>query len=334
MSPFWDEVRPASRQSIDLPVCQEADGRWLNLAVLIVRGCSPGPTLLLLGSVHGDEYEGPAAIWDTYRQADPAALRGTLVLLPVANPPAYQAGQRVNPADPKDLARTFPGSSNGTVTERIAAVIQESLVAHADLLCDLHSAGRLYRIDPWAGYALVSDSKRLDQQRRVARILGYPTVWGSPLLPGRSLWAADRCGVPAIYVEAPGEGRCRPEDVERNRRAIAQILRFLGMVDEPPLNLAPQRFIEDAQPGGGYLQVQIVSRSGGYFHAQVEVGAGVEQGQVLGEIWDPAGRILERIEAPHAGRLMFLRTFPVVAPGDALAYVLPLAGAGKSGSIP
>lgn len=318
----WHDVPAGAKQAVPLAVCRRGDGGELSLTLLVARGAKQGSTLLLISAVHGDEYEGPAALWQTFEHIDPARLAGTLVLLPVTNPPAYEAGLRVNPADPKDLARTFPGSPRGTVTEQIAHLMRHAVIPHADLMCDFHSAGRYYRIDPWAGYGLVSDAALLERQRQAARAVGYPLIWGTPLYPGRTLSAAFECKVPALYVEAPGEGRAHPDDVTRNVRAARQLLRLLRMIDEPLEDIPAELVVEDNRPDTGYLQIQTVTRHGGYFQPAVRLAEHVAAGQPLGSVLDVAGRTLEDITAPCTGRVVFLRTFPVVAPGDSLGTVM------------
>ena len=136
--------------------------------------------------------------------------------------------------------------------------------------------------------------------------------------------AASDCGKPAIYVEAPGEGRTRPADVARNVRAARQLLRLMRLVDEPLEPLKPEIFVEDSQSNAGYLQVQIVPRHGGFFQPCVTLGDLVQAGQPWGHILDTVGRTVETILAPCAGRAVFLRTFPVVNPGDSLGTVMEI----------
>ena len=320
----WDCLSRGVKGAGRLAVCRLGAGSELALPLLVARGAEDGPKLLLLGAVHGDEYEGPLALWDEFASLDPAALRGTVVMAPVVNPLAYAAGSRVDPADPKDLARVFPGSADGSTTQRIAHVVRHRLIPGADLMCDFHSAGRFYRLYPWVGYGLTPEPEMLARQRRAAEVVGYPWVWGTPSLPGRSLSAAAECGVPALYVEAPGQGCADPEDVQRNRTAIRQMLRLLEMVDEPLQPLRPESVIEDDQPDAGHLQVQMVAHHGGIFRPAVQLGARTEAGAPFGTVVDAHGRTIETVAAPHSGRVVFLRTFPVVAPGDALGTVVEM----------
>lgn len=321
-SPLWDTVPPGGKEIVPIDVCTLGGGETLRLLLSVARGTRPGKSILFLGGVHGDEYEGPLALWQLMHGLDPSSLRGTLIMLPVANPPAYAAGQRVSSVDQKDLARTFPGNPSGSVTEQIADTIQRKIIAHVDFLCDFHSAGRLYRLMPWAGYGLSANRELLEIQRGAARATGYPLLWGTPLLPGRTLSAAEDCGIPAIYVEAPGEGRIQEEDVERNRQAALNLLMYFGLLDGSPRVLREPNLVEDNKSGAGYLQGQIVARQGGFFLPRCQLGDSLSKHSVFGEIRDPVGRVLETISAPLDGSVVFLRTFPMVTPGESLGTIM------------
>ena len=79
--------------------------------MLVVRGRLPGPTLVVSANVHGDEYEGVRAIFETFNSLDPGAMSGDLLAVPVVNVPAFWAGTRTSPLDDANLARIFRLSS-------------------------------------------------------------------------------------------------------------------------------------------------------------------------------------------------------------------------------
>ena len=319
--PAWCEIAAGVKTHFNLPVARRADGSAIELTVLVVRGASPGKTLLVTAGVHGDEFEGMAAIRQVFAAADPRQLAGTLVALPVANPPSFEAGLRVNPDDRQDLARIFPGDAAGTVSEQLAHALTHSFIRHADLYCDLHSAGQYYAMPPLCGYQL-REEPLLSAQREAAKVFGLPLVWGTPGLPGRSLSVAGEHGVPAIYAEITGEGRCRPADVASYVHGLNQLMALLGMTGRPALACQPEWFIEDDRAGAGFLQVQSRAPLGGLFQADVSIWQPVSEGQRLGAIYDPAGNERHVLVAPHAGRVVFLRTFNRVLAGDALCNIL------------
>ena len=118
-----------------------------------VRGEQPGPTVALLGGVHGDEDEGVLAVWRVLRELEGAALRGVVRAVAPANPSAWAAKSRFTPYDGGDLARAFPGDSGGGPTSTLADGIVGGCIDGADLLIDLHSAGVRYSMPLFCGLA-------------------------------------------------------------------------------------------------------------------------------------------------------------------------------------
>jgi predicted deacylase len=319
----WRELSPGRKAALAVHVASRADGTRIELPLLAACGTQPGKTLLVTACVHGDEFEGPAAIWRLFESLDPKDLAGNVIAVPLANPPAYEAGLRTNPDDRQDLARVFPGDPQGTVTEQIAHALTHRFIRPADLYCDLHSAGQYYQMPPLAGYQLQPEPL-LSQQRAAAKAFGLPLVWGTPGLPGRSLSAAAEQGVPAIYVEISGEGRCRAADVQRYVFGLKQLMALLEIAGERLDVFEPQWFVEDNRPGAGHLQVQCRAPIGGFFQPTVAVWDKVEQFQPLGVIRDRYGQARHKVEAGRDGRIVFLRTFPRVLAGDALCTILEL----------
>jgi predicted deacylase len=316
----WAAVEPGTKAAFTLAVAVRADGSAVALPLLVVRGAAPGRTLFVSAGVHGDEFEGMACLWRLFDELRPADVAGTLAAVTVANPPAYEAAARCNPDDRQDMARVFPGDPRGTVTEQLACALTHRCIAHADFYCDLHSAGQYYAMPPLAGYQLRPEPL-LGAQRAAARAFGLPLIWGTPGYPGRSLSAAADLGVPALYVEITGEGRCRAADVEAYLHGLRRLLAHLGLTRGADAAPEPRRVIEDDGPQSGFLQVQNRAAVGGFFAAEVAVAETVRQGQRLGVIRDALGAVRQEVFAPRAGLVVFLRTFPRVLAGDALVTV-------------
>ena len=185
----------------------------ITLQQQVIEGTQKGPNLLILGGVHGDEFESMAAIRRLLDHLDPAALRGRLTAIPVVNEAAYWRGQRTA-EDELDLARTCPGRADGSITERTAHAVSEE-IRRADYLIDLHSGGIVMEFYPTVGYTLHPDKAVLDVQRRMARALNMPIIWGtSAHLDGRTLSVARDAKVPAIYAEWMGGGTCDPQGAD------------------------------------------------------------------------------------------------------------------------
>ena len=98
------------------------------MPIAVIKNGS-GPTLILTGGNHGDEYEGPVTIPELARDLDPARISGRLILIPTLNNSATQAGQRVSPLDGLNLNRTFPGDPHGSITEQIPFYLNDHLLS-------------------------------------------------------------------------------------------------------------------------------------------------------------------------------------------------------------
>lgn len=295
-----------------------ADGGLWRLPLLTVTGAELGPMLVVTAGVHGDEYEGIETIAQLYQQLEPQQLRGNLLMVPVCNMPAYEAIQRSSPVDGLNLARTFPGDANGTITQRIAYWITEQLLRHADFYIDLHSGGIAGNIPTLIGY--IHDSGDLGQRSRAAaEAFGAPVLWGHPLPvpPGRTISAATDLGVPSLYTEAPGGGCARAADVALFVQGVKNVMCHLGMLDGDP---RPQPCTHDLF-GDGNLDHVIAAPVAGYFRADVTLLDEVVAGQRLGTIYDFAGEELATVVSERDGVVIMLRRLHRVNVGDGLAQV-------------
>ena len=102
-------------------------------------GLNPGPRLIVLGAVHGNETCGTRAIERVLADIDSGVLcieRGLLTLVPVANPLAYAKGERRGERNLN--RRLLPSDAPVEYEDCIANVLCPWLAAH-DVLLDLHS---------------------------------------------------------------------------------------------------------------------------------------------------------------------------------------------------
>ena len=103
------------------------------------RGLAPGPALLVLGAVHGNEVCGSQAIMQLVQDIDAGSLqieRGTVTFVPITNPLAYQLKRRFGD---RNLNRNMaPSAIPQDFEDRIANVLCPLLDGH-DVLLDLHS---------------------------------------------------------------------------------------------------------------------------------------------------------------------------------------------------
>ncbi len=294
----------------------------MDLKQIEIVGRHSGPRLLILAGVHGDEYEPIAAVRRLADQIDREDLNGSVTLVPIANQPAYRRHSRIG-ADKLDLARTFPGSPNGTPTEQIAHAITK-LIQQSDLMIDLHTGGLAMEISPLVGYMLVSDPATLQKQRQMATAFGLPIVWGtSAKLEGRSLSAARDANVPTIYAEWGGGGGCQADGVAAYTTGCLQVMAECKMTSASAAAAPVDRFVtEDDRDTSGHLQLNYPAPHGGFYEPTLVLDTDVRPGDELGRLFDPFTSQATSIRSTQTGRLITRRVLPPVEAGDCLAVIL------------
>ena len=311
-------IPSGEKRSDWLEVAPRADGGMWRLPLLYISGVSDGPILVVTGAVHGNEYEGVEAIPRISEQVKPDVLRGTLVMIPVCNMPAYEAGTRNSPIDGLNLARVFPGDPDGTITRRIAYWLTHKLIKHADFFIDLHSAGVESNIPTMIGYRH-SEDELGRRARAAAHAFGAPIMWGHPPpgTSGRTISTATEYEVPWLYTESPGGGRAGPDDVACYTNGVLNVMKHLAMIPGKP---QPQSTTHHLV-GDGNLDFVISAPAAGSFRPHVELLDEVSVGQRLGVVENLLGQVVGEVTADRDGIVILLRRLPQVNAGEGVAQI-------------
>lgn len=285
------------------------------LRVFTMTGARPGPTLAMIGAVHGDELEGPLTLSALMRDLHPADLRGQLILCPAANPEALAASTRCSPSDGRNLARCFPGDPAGSPTEILADLIARHVIRPADALIDLHSGGGPIECPVFAGYGDALETRGANLA--MARAFGAPVIWRhpAPLAAGRTLSEAEANAIPAIYVEAGGGIFPSVRVLAAYTSGIRRVMAELRMIDAAPERdvTAPLRVT-----GDGDLDAAVTAPLSGLCICRIRLLDRISSGQACFDITDINGQFLRTVTARMAGTAMFLRRSRWVSKGDLL----------------
>ena len=151
------------------------DSAWgsVMIPISVVRN-GEGPTALLTGANHGDEYEGPVALQNLAWELNTTDVVGRVIIVPAFNYPAFRAGCRNSPIDNGNMNRVFPGRPDGTVTEKIADYFQRTLVPMADVVVDIHSGGKTLEFLPLAAAHVLDDKIQQAECVAAMRVFNAP----------------------------------------------------------------------------------------------------------------------------------------------------------------
>jgi predicted deacylase len=297
-------------------------GGWANVMIpCTVLANGRGPTVLVLGGNHGDEYQGQVAIMKLARELDPSHIHGRLILIPSLNLPAARAATRLSPVDGMNMNRAFPGEAEGTVTSQVAHFLRTVLFPLSDAVIDIHSGGRSMEFIPCAHMHLVPDPEHRRRMYDAMLAWGtefcfiYADIAGSGLLPVE----AENQGKTVVTTELGG-GECIPASVHRIAQSgLRNVLIHLGVLkgrvtprEKPPI-LTQALSRED----------YILAPESGIFEVAVELGARVRKGQAVGWIHhlERPDRAPEKIVAAGSGHLITMRAPCLTQQGDCVAVI-------------
>ena len=125
-------VAPGTEREIDLPVARLPSGTWMSLPVIVMHGSRPGPGVWISAANHGDELNGIEIIRRVRRLLSPSEIAGTVIAVPVVNVFGFVNQSRYLP-DRRDLNRSFPGSSRGSLAARLAHLFMTEIVFSMNL---------------------------------------------------------------------------------------------------------------------------------------------------------------------------------------------------------
>src|SRR5258708_36742869 len=210
------------RETGVIPVPAAADAA-MDIPVIVINGAKPGPKLALLAGAHGTEYASIIALEKLAKTADPAALSGTLIVVPLLNVASFlQKVPHVNPGDGKNINRLYPGKADGTQTERALWGITKQVLEKCDYLIDFHGGDLDENLRKYSYWTDTGNAK-LDATSR-AMVLAFgldhiiiqrnrPSDPRPPCVTTVTRHARN-LGNPCITVEAGHSGTTDAEDVD------------------------------------------------------------------------------------------------------------------------
>jgi hypothetical protein len=298
----------------------EKDGIGTRIPVTVIHGARPGKVLAFVAGTHGAEYPPILALQRLRGTIDPKSISGTVLLVHIANLPSFQRRTVYwNPYDWKNLNRVFPGDANGTLSQRMARVLTDEVIARADAVVDMHCGDANEALIPYS-YWIVSGDEALDAKTKdLALAFGLrhviiDTARTKDLKDSRYLGnTAVLMGKPAVTTESGFLGRSDEADVERNVRGAQNVMRLYGLLPGTPEPVRDPVWID---------RYEVVNaRSDGLWEPKVEMGAEVAAGQTIGLLRDYFGEILETLKAPFAGIVLYVVGTPPANAGEPLFEV-------------
>jgi predicted deacylase len=275
------------------------------MPVKVISGRRAGPVLFVSAAIHGDELNGVEIIRRLLKRKILRSIRGTLLAVPIVNVHGFLDQSRYLP-DRRDLNRSFPGTSRGSVAARLAHLFTSQIVAKADYGIDLHT-GAINRSNLPQIRAKLDDSTTLE----IAKAFGAPVVINSDIRDGSlRAYAAER-NLQVLVYEAGEALRFDEVSIRGGIRGILNVMRHIGM-------LPPRKGSKQISPVIAKSTSWIRAPSSGIVGGKVPLGSSVVKDQALAVISDPLGDEEQAVAAPFDGIVIGRTNLPLAHEGDAL----------------
>jgi predicted deacylase len=295
-------------------------GQGWYAPVIVIRGAKPGPRLLLTAGIHGDELNGIAVLQHLAATLDPAALSGTVVMVPGLNQPGLMHSTRGFTADEigtngDNLNRIIPNpahprdSETGGAADRYAARLWDRVLKdNADFAVDFHTQSRG---GAYPGYVFAQTGAA----RQLADLLRPDIINMDPGIDGALENMLDAAGIPAVTYELGGAEAWDKPVIAHAETGVRNILIAKGMLSGAPDLSGPAPFL-------GNVVTDIVTPRGGWAKVAVTLNQDVKKGDVVATIADPFGQTIATLTAPSDGRVLSLATDPRSLPGRMIVRLI------------
>jgi predicted deacylase len=297
-----------------------------NIPVIIINGAKPGPRLALVAGSHGTEYASIIALEKLAQSVSPAALSGTLVIVPLINLASFaQKVPHLNPVDGKNMNRMYPGKPDGTQTERASWAIGRQVVEPSDYLIDYHGGDLDENLRRYSYWPQTGKEKLDATSRAMVMAFGFDHIViqknQGPAAPGAVPISRFSTGLgkPTVIAEAGHAGTTDAEDVDALVQGSENVMRYLKML---PGEVRP---VEHPVWIGQITTVQ--SDQDGIFYPLVTPESYVQQGMRIGYTTDYFGNKLADVITPVSGVVVYVCSVPSMKKGDTAAYIGEIASA-------
>jgi predicted deacylase len=301
------DVKPGDSATLNLNLYQLPTKTVIEIPVYVFRSVNPGPVLLILAGMHGDEINGIEIVRRLITKKKVRnPLCGSIIAIPVINIISFLSGTR-NLPDGRDLNRCFPGSKSGSLGSRIAYDLMNEIIPQIDFGIDFHTGGS--KINNYPQLRCVFDNKiNLELGKKFSPAL----ILNAPFRDKTLRKEAAKKGKSILVFEGGESSRFDYLSINEGTNGCLRLMKHLKMIDltlpkNPTVLLNKSTWVR--------------ARTSGMFHTPQINGTHILKGETIGMICDPYGEHEEKLISPTDGFIMGINNQPVINQGDALIHI-------------
>ncbi|WP_237276304.1 succinylglutamate desuccinylase/aspartoacylase family protein [Tenacibaculum ovolyticum] len=302
-----EEIPEGKRTLLELKIAKLHTRTTVKVPVIIERSKTPGPVVLLLAGIHGDETNGVGIIREIINQKINKPLAGTIICIPVFNIFGYLIQTREFP-DGRDLNRMFPGSPNGSLASQFAYQFTKEIAPFVDYVIDFHTGGG-QRDNISQIRCNKDDIKALE----LAKIFNPPMIVFSNNITKSLRDTLHKIGKTILLFEGGKSKELNPTIINEGVNGTKNILIHLGLIKGEISVRQTPIFVEKAKwlraPHSGMFKV--IAKNGNFYKKK----------EILGIIQDPFGEFKKEIYAPFDCYIFCINKTAIINKGDALFHL-------------
>lgn len=302
------EILPGETKPVTVNVARLPSHSNIDITITVSRAEKPGPVLLLMGGLHGDEINGIEIVRRIIDLDYHIPESGTIICMPIINIYGFIHFSRSVP-DGKDVNRSFPGNKNGSLAARVAYYLMQDIVPQIDYGVDFHTGG-----DDRTNYPQIRCVFKDATNRKLAAAFNAPFTLDAPYRPKSLRQSAARLGKKILVYEGGEAGRFDEFAIQQGLEGTLRLMNHLQMASR---KLPQVRHTNRLITNSAWIRAKV----SGMLQSKVVYGQYVKKNQVVGEITDPFGEFKVKLKSPVAGYVIGLQNNPILHQGDAVMHV-------------
>jgi predicted deacylase len=302
------KIQPGDSTSVVVNIARLPSRAPIDIVVTVARAVEPGPVLLLMGGLHGDEINGIEIVRRIIERRLHIPEKGTVICIPIINIYGFINFSR-NVPDGKDVNRSFPGNKNGSLASRIAYYLMNDIIPKMDYGIDFHTGGADRDNYPQVR-CVMTDPVNME----LAKAFNAPVTLHAAYRPNSLRQAAARLGKRIIVFEGGESSRLNETAIEHG---VDGTLRLMNHLEMSSFALEKPAYENEVFMHSSWVR----ARASGIFQSLVECGETIRKNQTVGVITDPFGEYRVQLKSHTAGRIISLNHHPVLHQGDAVVHI-------------
>jgi len=309
------EAKPGEKKCGFLKIGETAT-RSLEMPLVIINGKNDGPILCLTAGTHGCEYPGIAAVIRVLKETNPEKLSGAILGVPIINMDCFE-NRRPYLVGPVPFGSEYLALREaqpdpfGMLGARLRHVLMNDVVNKADMRIDCHGGDFDERLNPNTYFREIGDEKHDETSKILSRIYGFRYVIQQPT---RTMQPGEK-NVPSIVAECGGIKTLLESDVVQHVEGMRNVMKFFKMIEGRPRIRVKQLYVKE------FCSMVRVEK-GGFFVPKIDVGDKVSKGQIVGEIWNIWGDLLETLGSPCDGIVRKMYSNHAASTGEPLIQIM------------